>query len=343
VRLQSAEANGPAQEVIDIGRGVGSHAAWNKPGQIGTGVTAFDFLSADTNDGAPQPWLQLSDWTVPSEGSIPGLTPDSDSPPTINLPPELQSGHTHGHSHHTGSTQLLLDPSLASTTAGAHLGMPSSALPSCACLSTLYLTLNTLQSMDPSFPFPFALHPLREAMSTASEVLSCDQCPTKFLSALQSTQLVGTLLMSIAERFSKVLESISAESLRAELAGEEKKFRLADLNTSTSHLHTGGLGCAAAFSIDLTPAEWRSMCKKVVRAEVHGPSDGNHCCVYYVQLIQQMEDRQNHWHNDKKMPDDFPRDAEGRPMGGPNLPKEDHVCLKLCAYSRKLVDGFDWS
>ena len=148
--------------------------------------------------------------------------------------------------------------------------------------------------------------------------------------------------MSIAERFSKTLEAITSESVRAETAGEEKRFRLADLNTSTSHLHTNGLGCAAAFSITIPPSEWRSMAKKVVRAEVYGPSDGNNCCPYFVQLLERLENRHKYW-EDKPVPDDFPRDHKtGQVFGGKNLPKEDHVCLKYAMYARKLAGGFDW-
>lgn len=290
-----------------------------------------------TPGGSLQPWLQAAE----NEGAMPGLTPDSssNSPPMINLPPELQSNdYPNGHAHNP-STQLPLDASLT----GTDLGLPPSVLPTCACLSTMYLTLNTLQSLS-TFAFPFTLHPLREAMQTASEVLSCEYCPTKFLSAVHNTQLAGTLLVSIAERFSRVLESITSEAIRAERANERKKFRLTDLNTGTSHLHTGGLGCAAAFSIDLSPAEWRSMSKKVVRAEVHGPADGVDCCPYFVGLTRRMIDRQQVWHGkDYVLPDDFPTDQHGEPIGGPRMPKEDHVCLRVAGYADKLVDGFDWS
>lgn len=313
---------------------------------IGGGV-AVDIDEFFSPGGSLQPWLQSADWTIPSEHSMPGLTPDSpsNSPPTINLPPELQThNQNHHHSHvpsqpRDNSTQLLLDPSLAAT--GLNLGAPRSGLLTCACLSSMYLTLNTLQQLD-QFAFPFALHPLREAMQTSAEVLSCEQCPRRFITAIQNTQLIGTLLMSIAERFGRVIESINNESIRVDLANETKKFRLADLNTSTSHLHTGGIGCAAAFSVDLSPAEWRAMAKKVVRAEVHGPSDGNTCCPYLMGLTKQMEDRQEKWMG-APIPHDFPLDSAGVPIGGKNIPREDHLCLKLVAYCRKLVDAFDWS
>ncbi|EMD00958.1 hypothetical protein BAUCODRAFT_118684 [Baudoinia panamericana UAMH 10762] len=294
-------------------------------------------------------WLQSTDWTVPSEYAIPGLTPDAvtNSPPVLNLPPELLAT-THGHSpnyfaspHVDASTNLLLDPSFSGPTRFDPANAPTN-VPSCACLSNLYLTLSTLSTLQPPLTFPFALHPLRAALQTASEVIDCDKCPKRFLTAVQNTQLLGTLLLSIAERYGKVLDSITAEAIRAETAGEGKRFRLADLNTPTSHLHAGGLGCAAAFSIGLSPAEWRGMGKKVVRAEVYGPGE---CCPHLVGVIERMERRQMRYHeSDECLPEDFPRDAEtGVKLGGKCIAKEDHVCLKLCVFARRLVEGFDWS
>lgn len=332
----------------------GSASLQTESNQGWDGMDISRYGSGGGLDGM-QPWLPPSaspdGWDFDLH-NVPGLTPDngsSDSPPTLNLPPELQQTHTHNHNHahrHTiqpfsnsahrdTSTSLLLDPVL---------GASPSTLPGCACLSTLYLTLNNLQQMDPNFAFPFALHPLREAMTTASEVLACVECPKSFISSVQNTQLAGTLLTSIAERFARVLESINTESERAETAGESKKFRLADLNTSTSHLHTGGLGCAAAFSIDLSPREWRSMAKKVVRAEVHGPAEGNNCCSFLLGVTRQMTARQERWHSDEHaMPVDCPKDVNGVIAAGRHLPKEDHICLKLAGFAEKLVGGFDWS
>lgn len=296
-------------------------------------------LGTMLNDSNHDEWDLNS--TIPTENALPDLTPDrssENSPPTLNLPPELQSTSLHRHSHNS-STSNQQD-------ASTRLLLPNqTTLPSCACLSTLYLTLNTLQTMSPTFTFPYALHPLREAMTTASEVLACEECPKRFITAVQNTQLVGTLLVSIAERFGKVLEAIGAESERAEREGEKKTFRLADLNTSTSHLHTGGIGCAAAFNISLDTAEWSSLTKKVVRAEVYGPAEGNNCCPYFMGLLEQMETRQHYYHcHEEAIPDDFPKDPEtGVKLGGKNIPKEEHLCLKLVGFARKVVEAFDWS
>lgn len=344
----------------------GISSTWN--GEVPS-LETNSFDTAFSPDGTLQPWMlptNVVDWDVSMPDNhgfdntvIPGLTPDnssSHSPPIIQFSPELQATpqptHNGHHAHH------LQNPTSSDQT------------PTCACLSTLYLTLSSLATMDPAFPFPTALHPLREAMSTASQAIACPVCPTLFITGLQNVQLLNALLMSLAERFSRVLASINNEANSLELHNstvstpselKTKTFRLADLSTP-GHLHSGGPHCAAAFSLSFTPAEWRSMAKKVVRAEVHGPADGSECCPYLLGLITQMEQRQERTH--RAPPSiDHPRDKTGNPMSrtfsmGPECRsgsvaegessqahghgKGEHLCLKMLAGTRKMVDGLDW-
>lgn len=145
-----------------------------------------------------------------------------------------------------------------------------------------------------------------------------------------------------------MLEGITAEAVRAGDRGEEKRFRLADLDASSSHLHTGGgLGCAAAFSVNLTAAEWRRMAKKVVRAEVYGSNgNGDEDCGCFMKLVEKMENRQRRFiQGTSEPPRDFPKDSRtGGPVSGRGeVPESEHVCLKYVGYARELVEGFDWS
>jgi hypothetical protein len=330
----------------------------------GDAVPSTDFNHVDNMfalNGMLQPWTVPGlDWSMNDahlnvfDESAPDLTRDNsseDSPPAL-VPTEFQH---HDHHQAAGSVNLTAD-----------FSAPDQP-PTCACLSTLYLTLSNLATMDPAFSFPTALHPLREAMSVASQVLSCPTCPTRFITGLQNVQLLNALLMSLAERFSRILTSITTEATSLEQhnasasASEQKSklFRLADLSTP-GHLHTGGLGCAAAFSLSFTPAEWRSMAKKVVRAEVHGPSDGTNCCAYLLGLVTAMEKRQDQWHK-MPPPTDFPKDnngntmsrsfgagegAEGHATEGHGVPAHgegEHLCLKMLAGTRRMVDTYDWS
>ncbi|RMY11524.1 hypothetical protein D0867_08056 [Hortaea werneckii] len=279
------------------------------------------------------PWLSSNNWSaeVPAQDALPELTPDfatnfhseGITPPVLNLPSELllprQAGM--GKDASNGGVgwgvgegdvsreanylsdggpvlprggrgawgdDLNLDstllPSTTTTTAlpltppppdpqDRHQQQPSLLpTPSCACLSTLYLTLSTLQqqpssSSPPSSSFPHTLTPLRTAMQTATSILTCPYCPQKFLSAMQNTQLLGTLLVSMYDR---------------QLA-------------------------------------WHSSTKEVVDA-----ADGK------VKTIPSL-------------PEDFPHDREGKPIGGPSVRREDHMCLKFRGFAEKLVEGLDWS
>ena len=355
-------ANGGLQQTGQISSPEGTSSTWN------SGVPGFDMNSFDTAfspNGTLQPWmLPNADWDVymPDnhhgfDNAIPNLTPDdssSNSPPIPN-PPELQNAPQNGYQSQTTASHTVPDQT-----------------PTCACLSTLYLTLSNLATMDPTFPFPTALHPLRSAMTTASQAITCPVCPTHFITGLQNVQLLNALLMSLAERFSRILASITTEATALELHNSSsspsdhktKTFRLADLSTPV-HLHTGGLGCAAAFSLSFTPAEWRRMAKKAVRAEVYGPSDGsggNECCPSLLGLISQMEERQQRTHREPPLSVDFPRDQTGELIsrtfsmgsecrdglteegaaGSREHGKGEHLCLKMLAGTRRMVDMLDW-
>ncbi|QIX02259.1 hypothetical protein AMS68_007776 [Peltaster fructicola] len=292
-----------------------------------------------------------SSWDLSPEAlsptyGLPELMTDSSSrsPSVLTLPLELTTSQPrHGSASSLYGRDTQVDANLNGYREST---LPASAMASCACLSTMYLTLNSLNTMDTAAPFPFALHPLRDAMQSASEVLSCQECPKQFFSGMQNTSAMNSLLMGITERFSRVLIGINAEAERAEAAGETKKFRLADMQSATSHLHTGGLGCMAAFTISLSPMEWRSMCKKVVRAEVFGPSDGNKCCPYLTDLMTQMEKRQLQWHA-TPLPGDAPL-ACVRPIGDHGILTAEHnhddkLCLKMISFSRRMLESCDWS
>jgi hypothetical protein len=281
--------------------------------------------------------------------TMPSLTSSrsADSPALLNLPPELQniSHSSHNHSYPLPSitnsgTELLLDPSLPMDIGPGH----RTTYPDCACLSTIYLSLNTLSSMGTSFAFPVALHPLREAMQTAHAALHCTHCLTRFITGLQNTQLLGTLLISIAERFSQTLAAINAEASRAEANSETKTFRLADLNTAATHLHTGGLGCAAAFSLDLSPAEWRRLAKKVVKAEVRGASEGNQCCPSLMELIDAMQARQERLHGECAGEESLSGDDGGMvvPRDVRTPGEREHLCQKVVGVAAGMVKAFDW-
>lgn len=204
----------------------------------------------------------------------------------------------------------------------------------------MYLSLSNLQSMT-TFSFPSSLHTLRSAINTAWEVLHCPICPSRFLTAMHNVHLLGILLISIVERYTKMLESIDSETQYAISQNETRTFSLVDLKTPNSHLHTtDNLGCYTnSFSVHLAPEEWSRLAKKVVKAEVVGTPDG--CCPGFVALVTQMERRQKGWHA-SPLHIDYPqiyKDECSRPR-----PMDDgeYQCLTLVEQSKKIVSSLQW-
>lgn len=195
------------------------------------------------------------------------------------------------------------------------------------------------------FAFPASVHTLREAVGSAWDVLHCQECPKRFLTGMHNVQLLGLFLVSISERYAKVIDAIDQEEARASDRSELKSFRLADLTAASSHLHSGGnlMSPGTSFSLDLAPTEWKKLAKKVVKAEVKGTSDG--CCPCFVSLMDQMEVRQKHFHEHPPLvdgPKPYSRDKilqmnrEHAKKGG------EFRCLHNVDEARKIVDNLDF-
>ena len=252
---------------------------------------------------------------------------------------------------------------------------PPFPTPSCACLSTLYLTLSTLQQHQQAPPssssFPQTLTPLRTAMQTATTTLTCPICPQKFLSAMQNTQLLGTLLVCIAERFRGVVEGIEEEGKGKEGKGEEwrawakgvvwgeiygKKKKKEKEGCEKGGVEDGGEAAGEEEEDpSLRPSASTSSSSSAPFATT--TTTTNSPPIHFLALTKAMYDRQLAWHSSTKevvdaggkvqripsLPEDFPRDREGKPIGGPSLRREDHMCLKFRGFAEKLVEGLDWS
>ncbi|KAL1306650.1 hypothetical protein AAFC00_005325 [Neodothiora populina] len=202
---------------------------------------------------------------------------------------------------------------------------------SCVCLSAMYLTLANLQSMQ-DFTFPPSLHLLRTATATGWDVLHCGQCPILYLSAMQNIQLLGLLIVSLAERYDKLLKSIDDETERCDAANEMKTFRVGDTSLATAHMHTGQLDCPASFLIELQSSEWRTMVKKVIRADVHGSNGEGSLAL--LNLIDKMEERQHGWHVAHPVRDAPPCE---RPSAG-----EQPMCLTLVREAKRIIRSLDF-
>ncbi|KAI4839698.1 hypothetical protein E4T45_09612 [Aureobasidium sp. EXF-8846] len=130
------------------------------------------------------------------------------------------------------------------------------AVQSCACLSSIYLTLENLRGMD---------------------------------------VLLGTLLHSMSERYGRVLKAIASDTTAAEQSGQTKTLQIGSLEaTIPRHGNVGGIDLNEPLVLELPPLEWMKLAKRVVKAEIHGISDASRAS--FMSVLTSLEKRQAHWH-----------------------------------------------
>ncbi|KAI5244485.1 hypothetical protein E4T43_03786 [Aureobasidium subglaciale] len=195
---------------------------------------------------------------------------------------------------------------------------------SCACLSSMYLSLDNLRAMN-TFSFPSGLYCLRDTLGTAKSCVDC--------------RLLGTLLLSLAERYSRILKTIDSDAGIAEESNRMKTLEISDGGTLMPvHDPMGRLGSTGPLILELTPSEWRKLAKKVVKAEVYGTSDAGRAS--FTSVLKTLEDRQALWH--KMEPTDDCPDPERRRQEMHNQ-NNNPICLTLAREAKKLVELFDFS
>ncbi|CAD0107369.1 unnamed protein product [Aureobasidium uvarum] len=220
-------------------------------------------------------------------------------------------------------------------TASAFKPLPTQ---SCACLSSIYLTLENLRSMV-TIEFPSSLQCLRDALHTSKSCIDCQVCPVQYLTATQNAQLIGTLLISIAERYDRILKDIASDATKAEEAAQMKTLHIGGLETPRPrHEHIGGIDSNEPLVLELPPLEWRKLANRVVKAEVYGTSVASR--INFVSVLTSLEERQARWHI-MEPTEDCPNPARRR------HDMHDHnnnpMCLMLAREAKKLVDLFDFS
>lgn len=171
---------------------------------------------------------------------------------------------------------------------------------SCACLASLYLMLDQIRSSD-KMTFPKGLHFLREMISQARDVIRCECCPTRFLSATQNMSLVGALVISIARQYGSVLEAIKLEATTAARLHQTKAIEFQGLDSTDAPPLAPGHDGSGGFGMRLHPLEWMILANRAVKAEVYG-SDGTRRNSF-VGLLQILEERQRSWHSNPRSPD----------------------------------------
>ncbi|SPJ88028.1 uncharacterized protein FTOL_12497 [Fusarium torulosum] len=136
----------------------------------------------------------------------------------------------------------------------------------CACLASLYLSLEEVRKAD-DLPFTSRLSVLRHLTTTAAGIVQCQICPTKFLWAMQNSQLLNTLLISLAEGYKKIVQFVEDETRRSEEAHEAKLLFL----TEGPKLEMQPQGDSSlGLSLSLDPQDWKSIANKTIKGELFG-------------------------------------------------------------------------
>jgi hypothetical protein len=187
-----------------------------------------------------------------------------------------------------------------------------------------------------TFAFPAVVHTQRNAMNIASTIMHCKRCPNELSTAIQNTQSLSALLFAIAERFHKILKAIDAEAEELERTGKRKPFRFGDSNPLMQHLHTGMPDCPLGFNIEMEGKDWKSLAKKVIRAEVMG---GGSNPTPLNSLLDQFEQRQSKWHSDPET-----LDERTSVFGEQNCCRHqgEATCVRLINSVRAMVANMKW-
>jgi hypothetical protein len=170
--------------------------------------------------------------------------------------------------------------------------------------------------------FPSGLQPLRKAIATATEMAHCQVCPGNHLFAMQNIQLLVTLVMSIVKQYDVILQSIDEEGglLDQQPQSKQLHFKAAE-DEITNSLTTD---VSLDYPIEVSPAQWTTLAKKVVKNEVYG-RDGSQDSLWALLIF--LEQRQVRWH---AVP---PR----RDFRHNHPPDDEPFCIKIIWKSKELL------
>jgi hypothetical protein len=201
---------------------------------------------------------------------------------------------------------------------------------SCACLSTIYLLLDQLKSKH-QLSAPDDLAFLQNCVKSAVAVLTCPSCPMRYLAIIQNAVLLGVFCLCLAESYARILDAIDEEEKRARNMSIEKQLIVqSEANDVIQYSYSPTTNATVSFSVKISPAEWGSIMRQVVKKEIFGAEDQKTLCL--VTLLDRLEQRQKCWHELPPAPDCPP---SYRSACGPTdrIP----TCLRLVDDSRMLI------
>lgn len=167
---------------------------------------------------------------------------------------------------------------------------------------------------------------LRHCTGKMVHALQCGVCPLRFITSVQNTQLLCTVLVSMAQTYRSIVEAIDAEADLSRDRGETKTWTLgAALSGNTDSRRPRE--APSTFALDVSPEEWKVLAKKIVKAEIAGTAGGDRGS--FLDLVNSLEARQVRWHASPPCPD-FPKHCIHGPEKTP-------FCILHCRQARKHV------
>lgn len=154
---------------------------------------------------------------------------------------------------------------------------------------------------------------------------------------MQNSQLLNTLLVSIAATYRRLVESVEEEAQRAAGNNETKALLISE----ESHAGLPDFGSAEGnysspcLRVTLTPQQWEAMAKSAVRQEIFGSADANLDTVTFAGLLQLMEDRQMGWHSGA-LPSCV--NLHRHHNHSHSASKEPH-CVTMVRHTKSIIDG----
>ncbi|KAL4731520.1 hypothetical protein ACLX1H_000490 [Fusarium chlamydosporum] len=267
---------------------------------ISSSSTEFSLETINIDPLLGLPLMPIADTVVPQTEGQSNSSDESNHTPTSTNP---------------GSTP---DNSGSAMVAGNYAQAPSS---SCACLASFYLAMDDL-CKNTNLVFPSGLTFLSDRLKTATQIAHCQICPTQYLTAMQNTQLLGALLMSIARQYGVVLDSIEKEkeSLVARNGNKYIQFE----GPSATLADDGAVKNKATYSFEVSASEWANLARRAVKKDVYGSNCKQESLWTLVEFVVQ---RQKTWHAVQAKQDQHHRHSSDK----------EPLCLKIIQGIKQII------
>ncbi|RYP91300.1 hypothetical protein DL770_002534 [Monosporascus sp. CRB-9-2] len=151
---------------------------------------------------------------------------------------------------------------------------------SCACMSSLYLALDSMQKLRTD-DITEAVRQTRQATRTAYQVVNCVVCALRFeprtaspVSNFQTLMLLAALIPSIVHAYERILAAVDREAANAQAAQRQLVFRIGGLGGLWGPMASRDCEVAAAYEHrEMEPAMWRLAIRALLKLDVYGVSE----------------------------------------------------------------------